>query len=81
MDFEKLIHTLIEPLVDHKSDLVVKEFSQDEDGFTMYQVMVNQEDVGRVIGKHGRIANSVRTICYAAASKEGKKVRINIDHF
>ncbi|ERJ13492.1 KH domain-containing protein [Haloplasma contractile] len=81
MDMEKLIATILEPLVDHKDDLVVKELPEDAEGFTIYEVLVNQEDVGRVIGKRGRIAQAVRSICYAAATKEGKKIRINIDHF
>lgn len=78
--FETLVRNLFIPLVIHPNDLVVKTISE-EDGLTTLQVLVNSEDLGRVIGKGGRVANAVRTIAYAAAAKEGKKVRIDIDSY
>jgi uncharacterized protein len=81
MNLEKLIKTLVEPLVDHKDEVIVKQFAEDADGFIVYEIMVNKADVGRVIGKGGNIAQAIRTICYAAAMKENKRVRINIDSF
>jgi predicted RNA-binding protein YlqC (UPF0109 family) len=78
--FETLVKNLFIPLVIHPEDLVVKTISQEEN-LTTLQVMVNQDDLGRVIGKGGRVANAVRTIAYAAAAKEGKRVRIDIDSF
>lgn len=80
VDFEKLVLDLVTPLVIHPEDLVVKKFSEDETSITL-QVLVNQDDLGRVIGRGGRIANSIRTICYAAASRLGKKVNIDFDSF
>lgn len=80
VDYEKLIHDLVQPLVMHPEDLMVKKFSEDENLLTI-QIIVNQEDLGRVIGKNGRIANAIRTIAYASASRERKKVSINIDSF
>ena len=80
VDYEKLIHDLVQPLVMHPEDLMVKKFSEDEKMLTI-QIIVNQEDLGRVIGKNGRIANAIRTIAYASASRENKKITINIDSF
>ena len=80
VDFEKLVIDLVTPLVIHPEDLLVKKFSEDETSITI-QVLVNQEDLGRVIGRGGRIANAIRTIAYAAASKIGKKINIDIDSF
>ncbi len=80
VDFEKLVLDLVTPLVIHPEDLLVKKFSEDETSITL-QVLVNQEDLGRVIGRSGRIANAIRTIAYAAASRIGKKIHINIDSF
>lgn len=79
-NFEKLVFDLVVPLVIHPEDLLVKKFSEDDSLITL-QVLVNQEDLGRVIGKGGRIANAIRTIAYAAASKDGKRVKIDIDSF
>jgi predicted RNA-binding protein YlqC (UPF0109 family) len=78
INYEQLIADLIKPLVMNPEDVMVKNFSEENDLVTL-QVIVNQEDLGRVIGKNGRIANAIRTIAYASASKEGKKVQINID--
>jgi len=80
VNYETLIKELVKPLVVHPEDLMVQKFSE-EDNMLTIQVIVNQEDLGRVIGKNGRIANAIRTIAYASASREGKKVMINIDSF
>ncbi|MGS0973040.1 MAG: KH domain-containing protein [Candidatus Izemoplasmataceae bacterium] len=78
INYEQLIADLIKPLVMNPEDVMVKKFSEENEVLTI-QVIVNQDDLGRVIGKNGRIANAIRTIAYASASKEGKKVQINID--
>lgn len=80
VDFENLIKSIVTPLVMHPEDVVVKIISEEEDEMTI-QVLVNEEDLGRVIGKGGRIASAIRTIVYAGASKEGKYVKIDIDAF
>ena len=80
VNFEKLILDLVKPLVVHPDDLMVKKFSEDEESITI-QVLVHQDDLGRVIGKGGKIANAIRTIAYAAASRIGKKINIDIDAF
>ncbi|HAQ56587.1 MAG TPA: hypothetical protein DCR44_04210 [Acholeplasmatales bacterium] len=80
VNFEKLISDLVTPLVVHPEDLVVKKFAEDDESMTI-QVLVNQDDLGRVIGKGGKIANAIRTIAYAAASRLGKKINIDIDAF
>ncbi|NLN50627.1 MAG: KH domain-containing protein [Acholeplasmataceae bacterium] len=80
IDFENLIKSIVVPLVHHPEDVLVKTLSA-ESGELTIQVLVNEEDLGRVIGKGGRIASAIRTIVYAGASKEGKHVRIDIDAF
>lgn len=79
INFENLIRNIVTPLVVHPEDVLVKTLSDDEE--INIQVLVNEEDLGRVIGKGGRIASAIRTIVYAGASKEGKHVRIDIDAF
>lgn len=80
VDFISLIKNIITPLVVNPDDVVVKILS-DENDVVSIQVMVSKADIGRVIGKGGRIASAIRTICYAGASKEGKRVSIDIDSF
>ena len=79
INYENLIKNIVTPLVVHPDDVMVKTLSNDEE--ITIQVLVNEADLGRVIGKGGRIASAIRTIVYAGASKEGKHVRIDIDAF
>lgn len=58
----------------------VKEF--EDEGEVVLEVLVSESDMGRVIGKRGRIANSIKTIIQAKAYNDGiKRVKINIDSF
>ena len=80
INFEELIKNMVAPLVVNPGDVTVKKLDEDEELLTI-QVLVNKEDLGRVIGKNGKIAQAIRTIAYAGASKEGKKIKIDIDSF
>ncbi len=77
-NFEALIQNLIQPLLSFPNDLEVKDLGEN-DGFYTFLASVNEADLGRVIGKNGHIASAIRTIIYAMASKEGVKVRLNIE--
>lgn len=80
VNYENFILELIKPLVVYPDDVVVQTFSVEGDEITI-QVMVNSEDLGRVIGKKGRVATAIRTIAYACAAKNGNKINISIDSF
>lgn len=77
INYEELIKNIVMPLVINPDDVKVQQL-QDEEIVT-YKVLVNKADLGRVIGKNGKIANAIRTLCYAGASKEGIKVNIEFD--
>lgn len=82
MSLVELTEFLVKSLVVNKDDVSVKEFESDEENTVLIQVLVNSEDMGRVIGKGGKLANAVRTLVQASSYiKENKKVRINIDSF
>ncbi|SER05776.1 hypothetical protein SAMN04487944_10175 [Gracilibacillus ureilyticus] len=71
-----LIQTIIEPLVDHPDSIVITE--KDEPVKVVYHLEVHPDDVGKVIGKNGRIAKSIRTVVYAAGMKSNKKIYLDI---
>ena len=77
INYEKFLSDLVKPLVAHPDEVMVKIFSE-EDDVIILQIMVNEEDKGRVIGRNGRIINAIKTIAYASASKSGKNVE-NMD--
>ncbi len=80
LNYEKFLSDLITPLVMYPAEVRVKKFSDENDVITL-QVMVNEADLGRVIGKKGRVANAIRTIAFACAARNGKKLEISIDSF
>ena len=82
MGLIELTEKLIKALVVNKDVVSVKEFESDEENTVLIQVMVDSEDIGRVIGKSGKNANAVRTLVQASSYLDNnKKVKINIDTF
>jgi len=82
MSLVELTEFLVKSLVVNKDNVSVKEFESDEENTTLIQVLVDSEDMGRVIGKGGKLANAVRTLVQASSYiKDNKKVKINIDSF
>ncbi len=71
-----LVELIVKSLVDNTEEVTVKETAGEN--VVIIEIMVAADDVGKVIGKEGRIANSIRTITKAAASKKGKKVTVEI---
>ena len=72
----ELVEVIAKALVDHPEEVVVTE---KEDGKALViEVKVAESDMGKVIGKQGRIAKAIRSVVKAAASKEDKKVVVEI---
>lgn len=73
---KKLIEILVKALVDDPDAVKVKEI--DEGDSMTYEVTVAEDDLGKVIGKQGRVANALRTVAKAAAIKDRKNVFVKI---
>ena len=72
----ELVEVIAKALVDHPEEVVVTE---KEDGKALViEVKVAESDMGKVIGKQGRIAKAIRSLVKAAAAKEDKKVIVDI---
>ncbi len=77
VDFSELI---VKKLVKEPDLVKVQEFEDGEE--TIIEIAVSESDMGRVIGKKGKIANSIKTLIQAKAYNEGNnKVKVNIDSF
>ncbi|HXR31804.1 MAG TPA: KH domain-containing protein [Solirubrobacterales bacterium] len=72
----ELLEFLVKALVEDPSAVVVEEL--EEDGDLVYEITVAEDDLGRVIGKGGRIANAIRTIAKAAAVRLDRRVIVDI---
>lgn len=73
---EQLIRVIARALVDHPEDVQVQ-VREDARGL-VYELSVHPGDVGKVIGKQGRIAKAMRTVVSSAAVKERKRVIVDI---
>ena len=73
---KSLIDILVKALVDKPDSVIVEEI--DEGQSVTYEVTVDPDDLGKVIGKQGRVANALRTVAKAAALKEHKNVYVKI---
>jgi uncharacterized protein len=74
---KQLITVIAKALVDHPEEVHVHEM-EDERVIT-YHLRVHPNDVGKVIGKQGRIAKALRTVVTSAAVKQSKRVSVEID--
>ena len=71
-----LLETVVKPLVDNPDDVNITE-TEREDAVVL-ELRVNSADMGKVIGKQGRIAKAIRTVMRADSHKDGKKVIVDI---
>jgi uncharacterized protein len=71
-----LLEFMTRALVDDPDAVEVEEF--EEDGDLVYEISVADDDLGRVIGKGGRVANALRTVAKAAAVKVDRRVIVDI---
>lgn len=73
---KQLIEVIAKALVDHPEEVRVNEVEKDR--LTVYELSVHADDMGKVIGKQGRVAKSLRTVVNASAVKENKRIAIDI---
>ena len=76
---KELLIALAQGLVDHPEAVAVTVDEPGEGGVTTYHLRVAPDDMGRVIGKQGRIAKAIRTIMRSAAIHTGEKITVEID--
>ena len=80
MDLLNLTQEIILSLVKDKDIVAVKEFPSENEDEVLLEVLISESDMPRVIGKSGKVINSVRTIVQARSYlKDNKKVKINVD--
>lgn len=73
---QELVEFIAKSLVEHPESVKVEPIDKEHE--TVYRLQVAPEDMGRVIGKQGRIAKALRTVVKAAAIKSGERVYVDI---
>ena len=76
---KKLLETIACGLVEDKDAVRVDEDEPDSEGVTVYHLHVAPDDMGRVIGKQGKIAKAIRTVMRAGAGRTNRKIMVEID--
>ena len=74
-----LLISIAQGLVEEPDAVTVTVDEPDDEGVTVYHLHVSKNDMGRVIGKQGRIAKAIRTVMRAAATRCDEKVAVEID--
>ena len=74
---KEVLEIIAKSLVDYPEQVDVKEINNEDQTVTL-ELRVAESDMGKVIGKQGRIAKAIRTVVKAAASRENKKVAVEI---
>jgi uncharacterized protein len=75
-DMVALMELLAKAIVEKPDEVTVEPF--DENGQTVLELIVDEEDLGRVIGRHGRTARSLRTILHSASLRTRKRYQLEI---
>lgn len=73
-----LVETIARSLVDNPDEVQVRELPGKDPGVTVVELKVAASDMGKIIGKQGRIVKALRTVVKAAAVKQNKKVVVEI---
>ena len=76
---KEIVEVIAKSLVDHPESVQVDEQQAPEDGEIVLTLHVAEDDMGKVIGRQGRIAKALRTVVKAAATRENKKVTVEIE--
>ena len=75
-DVKQLILTIVKPLVANPSAISIT--TQRDNHFLNFNLSVASQDVGRIIGKRGRVAQAIRTIVYSVRLDDNLSIRLNI---
>ena len=76
---QELLKNIAAGLVKDPEAVSVTADETNDEGVTVYHLHVSEDDMGRVIGKQGRIAKAIRTVMRAAANRSGEKISVEID--
>ena len=82
MNLVELTEAIIKRLVADPETVSVKEFDTEEENTVQIEVLIQEDDTGRVIGKNGKVISGIRTVVQASSSLyDNKKVKINVSSY
>lgn len=81
MDYEKIIHTIVDPFLINPDALMVRELTSDSEKDVTLLIVAENEDTARLIGKKGMVANALRELVSVAGKSENKHIHLKFESF
>ena len=81
MDYEKIIHTIVDPFLMNPEALMVREMPSDNEKDIVILICAEGEDTARLIGKKGTVANALREVVAVTGKTEGKHIHLKFESF
>ena len=81
MDYEKIIHTLIDPIIEDPHSVLIRVLEDDNGKDVNILVAAEKEDTARLIGRRGIIANSLREVLSVAGKSENRRIFLKFESF
>ena len=76
---KELLIAIVTGLVENPDEITVNADDANEEGVVVYHLHVSEDDMGRVIGRQGRIAKAIRIVMRAAAARNNEKIQVEIE--
>lgn len=81
MDYEKIIHTIVDPFLINPDALMIRELPSDSEKDLTLLIVAEGEDTARLIGKKGAVANALRELVSVAGKSENKHIHLKFESF
>lgn len=81
MDYEKIIHSIVDPFLINPEAIMVRELPSDNDKVINLLIVAENEDTARLIGKKGAVANALREVVAIAAKADNKHIYLKFESF
>jgi len=81
MDYSKVIHAIVDPIVVNPDAIMIRELPNDDDRHVTILIASEKEDTSRMIGHKGIIANAIREVLSVAGKAQNKRIHIKFDSF
>jgi len=81
MDYEKIIHAIIDPIVEDKDSIMIRELPSESEKDITILIAAEKEDTSRLIGRKGIIANAIREVISVGGKSENKRVHVHFESF
>ncbi len=78
IDYEKVVHGLIDPLVEHRDSIMIRELPSSDEKDVSLLIVAEDDDTARLIGKKGIVANALREAIGIAGKADNSNVRIHL---